>query len=137
MQNEQGQPFQTVEDAWFWFIGAQEARNDGAQIKAGLSAIPRPCEPGDILKILNNLYRNRLILRDHLLVLRHYGRRRYAPDPTRRKEALSYRLWHEAFDKMTPILIRKNIVENNSFSTRRYHIPAQKKQSICAVRRWA
>ena len=64
-------PFDSAEEAWFWFIAAQEARNDGARFAAGQAMFPRPCEPIDILKALDCLYRNRRLLRDHLLVLRH------------------------------------------------------------------
>ena len=31
-------PFDTIEDAWFWFIQANEARQAGARIVAGLGA---------------------------------------------------------------------------------------------------
>lgn len=45
-------PFTDVEEAWFWFIQAQQAKNEGARIAAGQSVTPRPCEPSDILLIL-------------------------------------------------------------------------------------
>ena len=112
---EGNQPFETAQEAWFWFIKAQEARNDGARYKAGLSLIARPCEPTDILKILDRLYRQRLLLRDHLLVLRHYGRRQYAPDPRRVKEAIAHKLWVEAFERIEPVLLRKKIVSGKRF----------------------
>lgn len=32
---QQGTAFENVEEAWFWFIQAQQARNDGARIVAG------------------------------------------------------------------------------------------------------
>lgn len=103
-------PFIDAQEAWFWFVQAQQARVDGARYTAGMSLTPRPCEPTDILKILDGLYRNRLLMRDHLLVLRHYGRRQLAPDARRVKEAIAHKLWIEAFDKIEPILIRKKIV---------------------------
>lgn len=105
-------PFIDAQEAWFWFIQAQQARVDGARYTAGMSLTPRPCEPTDILKILDRLYRNRLLMRDHLLVLRHYGRRQLAPDARRVKEAIAHKLWVEAFEKIEPILIRKNIVRS-------------------------
>lgn len=106
-----GVPFDCVEEAWFWFIAAQEARNDGAKFVAGLGTMQRPCEPIDILKIMDALYRKRRLLREHFLVLRHYGRRHMPPDPTRVKEKRSHHLWCEALDRMEPILIRKGIVD--------------------------
>lgn len=108
-------PFDSVEDAWFWFIRAQQARNEGARFAAGQGVVPRPCEPIDILKVLDRLYRNRRLLRDHLLVLRHYGRREMAPDPRRVKEARAYKVWCEAIERLEPILENKGIVRISSW----------------------
>lgn len=103
-------PFTSAEEAWFWFIAAQSARNDGARFSAGAALFPRPCEPADILKILDRLYRHRRLLREHLLVLRHYGRRHLAPDPRRVKEARAWKIWREAMMRIEPVFIRKGIV---------------------------
>ena len=102
--------FENAVEAWFWFIQAQEAKNEGARFTAGLSLTPRPCEPTDILKILDRLYRNRRLERDHLLVLRHYGRRQLAPDPRRVKEVRADKLWKEALERIEAVLIQKGIV---------------------------
>ncbi len=91
-------PFEDAQTAWFWFIMAQQARNEGARIAAGQGAFNRPCEPIDILKIVDRLYRNRRLIRDHLLVLRHYGRRQLAPDPYRVKEQRAHTIWCEAME---------------------------------------
>lgn len=103
-------PFDNAEEAWFWFITAQEAKNQGARFVSGMSLTPRPCEPTDILKILDRLYRNRRLLRDHLLVLRHYGRRQMPPDPSRIKEVQADKIWKEALSRIEPVLVRKEIV---------------------------
>jgi hypothetical protein len=108
-------PFDSAQDAWFWFIQAQAARNDGARFVSGLGQIARPCEPIDILKVLDHLCRHRRLMRDHLLVLRHYGRRQMAPDPRRIKEARSHNLWVEALERLEAALIRKGIVRLTSF----------------------
>lgn len=103
-------PFEDAAEAWFWFIDAQQARLDGARITAGLSLYPRPCEPMDILKVVERLYRMRRLTMDHLLVMRHYGRRRYAPDARRIKEMRAANLWGEALDRLEPVLETKGIV---------------------------
>ena len=103
-------PFESAEAAWFWFIAAQEARNDGARFVAGQGNFPRPCEPLDILRILDRLYRQRRLLRDHLMVLRYYGRRRLPPDRHRIKEARAYTIWTEAMERMENVMIAKGIV---------------------------
>jgi len=108
-------PFNNAEEAWFWFINAQEAKNSGARVTAGQSLTPRPCEPTDILKILDRLYRNRRLTRDHLLVLRHYGRRQLAPDLNHIKEVRAHGLWAEAMERIEPVLISKEIVSGSTF----------------------
>lgn len=110
-------PFESAVEAWFWFILAQQARNEGARYTAGMSLTPRPCEPSDILKVLDRLYRNRRLLRDHLLVLRHYGRRQMAPDPRRIKEVQAHTLWKEALERIEPALVRKGIVRAKKLTT--------------------
>jgi hypothetical protein len=103
-------PFSTAEEAWFWFIQAQQARTDGARFSVGQGLVARPCEPLDILGALNGLYRTRRLLMDHLLVLRHYGRRLMPPDRWRPKEMRAFGLWAEALARLEPVLIRKGIV---------------------------
>ncbi len=110
-------PFENAVEAWFWFILAQQARNDGARFVSGLGITPRPCEPSDILNILNRLYRDRRLTMDHLLVLRHYGRRQMPPDPRRSKEVRAHKLWKEALERLEPALVRKNIVRGKTLST--------------------
>lgn len=105
------QPFDSVEQAWFWFIQAQQARVDGARFMAGAGLIPRPCEPIDILQALDGLYRARKLTMDHLLVLRHYGRRMISPDPRRAKEIRGYRLWTEGLNALSQVLEAKKIVQ--------------------------
>ncbi|MEI8393483.1 MAG: hypothetical protein WCF85_02025 [Rhodospirillaceae bacterium] len=106
-----GIPFDCVEEAWFWFIQAQDARAAGARFVAGLGSICRPCEPLDVLKVVDRLYRQRRLLRDHLHVLAHYGRRLMAPDPTRSREQRASSLWQEALALIGPVLRTKGIVQ--------------------------
>lgn len=103
-------PFGSAEEAWFWFIDTHQALLDGVQLRAGNALYPRPCEPIDILQTVDRLYRKRRLIIDHVLVLRHYGKRRLAPDPWRHKEARAATLWQEALDRLEDILIAKKIV---------------------------
>lgn len=103
-------PFVSAEEAWFWFIQAQQAREDGARFTVGAGLYPRPCEPLDILKVLDRLYRKRALLWDHILVLRHYGRRMMPPDRYRVKEARAHKLWIEAMALIELALVGKGIV---------------------------
>lgn len=106
-----GVPFSSAEEAWFWFIQAQEAKAAGARVRAGLGLTERPCEPLDIYRAVDRLYRQRKLLRDHLHVMAHYGRRLSAPDSSRDREARAAVLWTEAFDQLTPLLRQKGIVQ--------------------------
>lgn len=105
-----GEKFENAEAAWFWFIQAQGARVDGARIAAGQGAVNRPCEPLDILRVLDGLHRHRRLLRDHLLVLRHYGCRFLPPDPRRVREMRAHELWVEALERIGAVLERKGII---------------------------
>lgn len=104
------EPFRTAEDAWFWFIEAWTARCDGARIVAGAGLVARPCEPVDVLRVLERLYRQRRLVRDHIAVLGHYGRRLLPPDPRRDAEARAHAIWREALDRLGLALRAKGIV---------------------------
>lgn len=106
-----GVPFPSAEEAWFWFIQAQEAKAAGARVRAGLGLTERPCEPLDIYRAVDRLYRQRKLLRDHLHVMAHYGRRLSAPDSSRDREARAAVLWAEAFEQLAPLLRQKGIVQ--------------------------
>jgi hypothetical protein len=104
-------PFVSTEEAWFWFVQAQEARSSGARIVAGRGTVPRPCEPLDMMREIDRLYRQRKLIRDHLHVLVHYGRRLMAPDPEHRLESRASSLWREALAFLDPVLRQKGIVQ--------------------------
>ena len=103
--------FLNAEEAWFWFIAAMKAREDGARIVAGMGHVPRPCEPVDIYKAVERLYRNRRLLIDHIKILRHYGRRGVAPDQYYAREMIAHRLWREALQILEISLKAKGIVQ--------------------------
>jgi hypothetical protein len=105
-----GVPFHSAEEAWFWFLQAQTARAEGARIVAGAGCNPRPCEPVDIFRALERLYRARRLVMDHMLVLRYYGRRMMPPDPHCPKEVRAYGLWTEALERLEEVLLGKGIV---------------------------
>jgi hypothetical protein len=105
--------FDSAEEAWFWFMQANGARQDGARIAANLGLYKRPCEPSDILKILERLRRHRRLDMHHFRVMRHYGDRMIAPEPDRPREAIAARLWAEAMDILNDVLIAKDIVRPN------------------------
>lgn len=104
-------PFQNVEDAWFWFMKALAAQEDGAMARKDLAETPRPCEPSDILNAVDRLYQRRILMIDHMRVLIHYGRRFFPPNPRRSKEEKSHVLWRESMNHLEPVLRGKGIIE--------------------------
>lgn len=88
--------FSDAEEAWFWFM-----RCSGEDYKLALH----------ILDAVDRIHRKRMLSRDHLLVMRHYGRRGQVPCADRTQEARSQMLWDEAMKTIQPALIRLGIVE--------------------------
>jgi hypothetical protein len=101
------EPFESAEQAWFWTVTTLAARRNGVRNGA---AIERPCEPDDILKCLDRLYRTRRIELLHGRILRIYGERQIAPSPGRRGELCDWRLWNEAMERLEAKLRVKGIV---------------------------
>lgn len=100
------QPFRTAEGAWRWAFRALLARQDGAGAPTGIGRSNRPCEPDDVVKVLDSLYRERRITLDHARALRVYAERDEPPHP----RSGDGRLWHEALAAMEPKLRAKGIV---------------------------
>lgn len=104
------QPFFSAEEAWFWTMAALVARRDGARIVSGRGLVSRPCEPDDVVKCLDRLYRHRRIDLAHARILRIWGERGTSPDPRAPMERGDYRLWQEALERLDWPLRVKGIV---------------------------
>jgi len=104
-------PFSTAEEAWFWYVRCHKARRDGARFENRTGPFCRPCEPDDLYRAVKGLALKRIIGREHLRVLNHFGFQERAPDPRCREEERSFALWDEALDRLSSILKAKDIVE--------------------------
>ncbi len=104
------EPFRTADEAWFWTMAALAARRDGARISAGKGLVTRPCEPDDVVKCLDRLYRQRRIDLQHARIMRIWGERGEAPDPRHLGEQGDWRLWREAMGRLEWPLRAKGIV---------------------------
>ena len=104
------EPFRSAEEAWFWTMSALIARRDGARISAGKGAKVRPCEPDDVIKCLDRLYRHRRIDLIHARVMRLWGERGTAPDPRHLSERGDAEQWREAMNRLEWPLRVKGIV---------------------------
>ncbi len=104
------EPFRSAEEAWFWTMSTLAARQDGARYSAGLGKIRRPCEPDDIIKCLDRLYRGRRIDLIHARVMRIWAERGIAPNPAHPAERTDFRVWREAMSRLEWLLRIKGIV---------------------------
>jgi hypothetical protein len=104
------QPFRSADEAWFWTMAALSARREGARFTANAGKTPRPCEPDDVVRCLDTLYRRRRIDLVHVRILRIWGERRCAPNPAYATERCDSRLWREALDRLDWPLRLKGIV---------------------------
>jgi hypothetical protein len=104
------QPFRDAEEAWLWTMAALVARREGARFSAGKGRVSRPCEPDDVVKCLDTLYRRRRIDLVHARILRIWGERGVAPSPAHASERHDWRLWREALDRLEWPLRVKGIV---------------------------
>lgn len=105
------EPFASAEEVWFWTMAALVARREGARITAGKGLVNRPCEPDDVVKALDRLYRQRRIELSHARILRIWGERGVAPDPSAPRERGDWRLWREAMTRLEWPLRTKGIVD--------------------------
>ncbi len=104
------EPFATTEEAWLWTMAALVARAAGARVVAGLGSRQRPCEPDDVVKCLDRLYRQRRIDLRHARVLRRWGERGVPPNPRYAEERADAGLWQEAMSRLEWPLQIKGIV---------------------------
>lgn len=105
------QPFATAEDAWLWTMAALIARRDGARYTAGKGLVTRPCDPDDVIRCLDTLYRQRRVDLAHARILRLWGERQIRPSPVIAAERHDYRLWTEALERLEWPLRVKGIVQ--------------------------
>ncbi len=101
-------PFASVEEAWYWTLAALRARREGGG--AAGRRVARPCDPDDVMRCLDTLYRRRRIDLVHARILRIWGERRRAPNPARPAERGDWRLWREAMERLDWPLRVKGIV---------------------------
>ena len=104
------EPFRDAQEAWLWTMAALIARREGARFSARKGLLTRPCEPDDVVKCLDGLYRQRRIDLAHARVLRIWGERQMAPSVAVATERHDHRLWVEALERLEWPLRIKGIV---------------------------
>jgi hypothetical protein len=99
-----------AEHAWLWTMAALIARREGARFSAKKGSVARPCDPDDVVKCLDALYRQRRIDLAHARVLRIWGERQMAPGTSVAAERQDRKLWIEALERLEWPLRVKGIV---------------------------
>ena len=103
-------PFTSAEEVWFWFMAANQARLDGAGKRDTAGGPARPCEPVDVLRVMDRLYRHRRLDLEHFRILRFYGDKKMRPDPWRPREARASVLWKQAMAELHTAFLEKGII---------------------------
>jgi hypothetical protein len=104
------QAFRSAEHAWLWTMAALIARREGARYTANKALVSRPCDPDDVIKCLNGLYRQRRVDLAHARILRIWGERQMPPSLLVPSERRDYGLWVEALERLEWPLRVKGIV---------------------------
>ena len=104
------QPFDSAEQAWLWTMAALTARREGARYSANKGRMGRPCDPDDVVRCLDGLYRQRRIDLAHARILRIWGERQMAPSLAVAVERPDHKLWVEALGRLDWPLRVKGIV---------------------------
>ncbi len=104
-----GHPFETPDQAWFWTMAALQARNSGTG-RACSARTERPCDPDDIIRALDQLYRTRRIDLLHARILRIWGERGTAPCARHPSEARDAAIWQEAMNRLGARLRARGII---------------------------
>jgi hypothetical protein len=105
------QPFSTADEVWFWTMAELLARKEGRMHR---HATTRPCEPDDIVRLLDRLVHRRRIDLAHVRLLRIWGERQCAPNPVLAIERGDWRLWRETLDRLEWPLRVKGIVADRA-----------------------
>lgn len=111
--------FDSAEEAWLWTMGALTARAEGSRSVSKFGRKSRPCEPDDIVRCLDALYRARRIKLAHARILRVWGTRQSIPNPAYPLERADADLWNEAIQALESPLRVKGIVADRPLRDRR------------------
>ena len=103
--------FNSAEEAWFWLMRAEKARAEVTHSAAGATTEPRPCEPGDIFRWVDQLYQAGALYPLHVEVLGEYGYLDRMPYPDHDEEVIDWVIWTDAFDTIEPVLRAKDVIE--------------------------
>jgi hypothetical protein len=91
-------------------MACHQARLDGARVAAGRGRTSRPCEPGDIHRLVTRLYRLGRLRASHLRILVKYGLMMLPPDPLQPDRQEDCQVWDQAMARLEGPLQAKGII---------------------------
>ena len=106
--NREMTPFESTEEAWFWYCLCEELGFERAKGHAGQTA--RPCETSDIFLAVKRLLHEGTLHPEHIRILQKYGFEQAPPHINFGATQKICRLWKEAISGLDSILKRKGIV---------------------------
>lgn len=108
IHEEETQPFESAEEAWFWCCRCEQMRDSRPHSNNRTTA--RPCETSDIFITLKNLFKTGILRAVHIKVLTKYGYSQVPPHPHFGDNSKICDLWKEALDFLGLSLKKKGIV---------------------------
>ncbi|MDY6408131.1 MAG: hypothetical protein SPL08_05485 [Pseudomonadota bacterium] len=111
--NRDTTPFESSEEAWFWYclcenLGFERGHNQGGKIA-------RPCETSDIILAVKRLLHQGLLSPEHIHILHKYGTEQAPPHINFGATQKICRLWKEAMEYLDSLLRKKGIVRSFLF----------------------
>ncbi len=105
------QPFRSGEEAWLWTMATLMARRDGAGPDWRPEGPARPCDPEDVVRCLDTLYRQASVDLLHARILRIWGERQRAPRADTGRLGGDWRLWTQALGQLEWALRARGVVQ--------------------------
>lgn len=103
--------FTDAAEVWFWYRSVRKARDAGwTTPRTIVVGSPRPCEIGDIERVLIHVTLRKELTDAHLAVLRRYGDDGREPVPDHAVEGADAVLWREAMTVLEPYWRGKGIL---------------------------
>ncbi len=107
---EDYEPFDNVEQVWFWFCGCLLARGAGIRSCNNYEGKLRNCEVADIYRIIKKMRINRQISNRHLRTMTKWGNLECSPYYNHRAKRSEIRLWDEGMRVLESYLLEKGII---------------------------
>lgn len=106
--NREFTPFESAEEAWFWYCLCESLGSERAKGHSGKTV--RPCETSDIILAVKHLLHEGLLKPEHIRILQKYGFEQAPPHINFGATQKICTLWKEAISGLHSILKRKGIV---------------------------